>query len=127
MNMKSFGKAALASALLIGAGAAFAGASAGGSVGGSEFSGIWDLIQGWSQGYLGRILALGALVVGIAFGLVRQSVIAAVVGIAMAIVLQYGPDVIEGIVTATAADAQPAQVVMMDNGMQAVDTSVIVK
>ena len=125
MNMKSFGKAALASALLIGAGAAFAGAS--GATGGSEFEGIWDLIQGWSQGYLGRILALGALVVGIAFGLVRQSVIAAVVGIAMAIVLQYGPDVIEGIVTATAADAQPAQVVMMDNGMQAVDTSVIVK
>ena len=125
MNMKSFGKAALASALLIGAGAAFAGAS--GATGGSEFEGIWDLIQGWSQGYLGRILALGALVVGIAFGLVRQSVIAAVVGISMAIVLQYGPDVIEGIVTATAADAQPAQVVMMDNGMQAVDTSVIVK
>ena len=125
MNMKSFGKAALASALLIGAGAAFAGST--GGTGGTEFSGIWDLIQGWSQGYLGRILALGALVVGIAFGLVRQSVIAAVVGIAMAIVLQYGPDVIEGIVTATAADAQPAQVVMMDNGMQAVDTSVIVK
>lgn len=49
----------------------------------------------------------------------RQSVVAAVIGISMAIVLQYGPDVIEGIVTATATDATPAQVVTMDNGLTA--------
>ena len=73
----------------------------------AEFDDIWTLIQGWSQGVLGRIIALGALIVGIAFGLVRQSVVAAVIGISMAIVLQYGPDVIEGIVTSTAAGAWP--------------------
>ena len=65
----------------------------------------------------GRIIALGALIVGIAFGLVRQSVVAAVIGISMAIVLQYGPDVIEGIVTSTAAGADLAQVALLDNGM----------
>ena len=58
-----------------------------------------------------------ALIVGIAFGLVRQSVVAAVIGISMAIVLQYGPDVIEGIVTSTAAGADLAQVALLDNGM----------
>ena len=51
------------------------------------------------------------------FGLVRQSVVAAVIGISMAIVLQYGPDVIEGIVTSTAAGADLAQVALLDNGM----------
>ena len=42
---------------------------------------------------------------------------AAVIGISMAIVLQYGPDVIEGIVTSTAAGADLAQVALLDNGM----------
>ena len=118
MQIKTMKKLAVAGLLLGGAAAVYAGGAA---TGGSEFSEIWDLIEGWSQGFLGRILALGALIVGIAFGLVRQSVIAAVVGISMAIVLQYGPSVIEGIVTSTAADAQPARVLQMDNAMQAQD------
>ena len=122
MKISTIKKLALGGLLLSGAAAVYAGGAA---TGGSEFSEIWDLIEGWSQGFLGRILALGALIVGIAFGLVRQSVIAAVVGIAMAIVLQYGPNVIEGIVTSTAADAQPAQVVVLENAMQAQDLSQI--
>lgn len=96
------------------AGVAYAGTK--GTAGGEEFSDIWDLIQGWSQGVLGRIIALGALIVGIAYGLVRQSVVAAVVGIAMAVILQYGPDVIEGILTSTDAPA-PTVVQTLDNGM----------
>ena len=116
MNFKSFGKAALTLGLFAGAMAAYAGVN-GNTPGGSEFDSIWELIQGWSQGVLGRIIALGALIVGIAFGLVRQSVVAAVIGISMAIVLQYGPDVIEGIVTSTAVGADLAQVALLDNGM----------
>lgn len=125
MNLKNFGKIALGVGLVAGAAAVYAGVG-GTTPGGTEFEDIWTLIQGWSQGVLGRIIALGALIVGIAFGLVRQSVIAAVVGISMAIVLQYGPDVIEGVVTAT-ADAQAAQVMVLDNGMQPADLSAIVK
>lgn len=125
MKMKTFGKVAVALGLMAGVTAVYAGVG-GTTPGGDEFSDIWDLIQGWSQGVLGRIIALGALIVGIAFGLVRQSVVAAVIGISMAIVLQYGPDVIEGIVTATAADATPAQVQMLENGMTgAVDLTAI--
>ena len=116
MNIKSIAKAAVACSLMAGAAAAFAGVG-GTTPGGSEFDAIWTLIQGWSQGVLGRIIALGALIVGIAFGLVRQSVVAAVIGISMAIVLQYGPDVIEGIVTATGVGADMAQVALLDNGM----------
>lgn len=116
MNFKSIGKVALACGLFAGAAAVYAGVD-GNNPGGSEFEEIWTLIQGWSQGVLGRIIALGALIVGIAFGLVRQSVVAAVIGISMAIVLQYGPDVIEGIVTSTAVGADLAQVALLDNGM----------
>ena len=116
MNLKSIGKVALACGLFAGATAVYAGVG-GTPPGGSEFDDIWTLIQGWSQGVLGRIIALGALIVGIAFGLVRQSVVAAVIGISMAIVLQYGPDVIEGIVTSTAVGADLAQVALLDNGM----------
>lgn len=126
MNIKTFGKYALAVGLLAGAAAVYAGVG-GSTPGGSEFEDIWDLIQGWSQGVLGRIIALGALIVGIAFGLVRQSVVAAVIGISMAIVLQYGPDVIEGIVTSTALDADAAQVQVLENGMNVVDLDVLKK
>ena len=71
--------------------------------GGEEFQDVYDLLEEWATGTLGKIIALGALIVGIGFGLVRQSVIAAVVGIAMALVLNFGPTVISGIVTATAS------------------------
>lgn len=126
MNFKNMGKFAAVVGLVAACGAVYAGVD-GSSPGGDEFQGIWDLIAGWSQGWLGRILALGALIVGIAFGLIRQSVVAAVVGIAMAVVLQYGPDVIEGVVTATATDATPAQVLMLDNGVVQAQSQVLVK
>lgn len=124
MNKKLAAQWAAAIVLTLGAaGAAWAGGD-GGAVGGEEFQDIWDLLQGWTQGILGRIIALGALIVGIAFGLVRQNIIAAVVGIAMAIVLQYGPDVIEGIMTGT-ADAPAALVLELDNGMQQAPAALI--
>lgn len=124
MNKKLAAQWAAAIVLTLGAaGAAWAGGD-GGAVGGEEFQDIWDLLQGWTQGILGRIIALGALIVGIAFGLVRQNIIAAVVGIAMAIVLQYGPDVIEGIMTGT-TDAPAALVLELDNGMQQAPAALI--
>ena len=62
--------------------------------GGQEFEAVYEMIEGWATGTLGKIIALAALIVGIGFGLVRQSVIAAVIGISMALVLNFGPSVI---------------------------------
>lgn len=91
--------------------------AADGTGGGEEFDDVWELLAGWSQGVLGRIIALGAVIVGIGFGLVRQSVIAAAVGIAMALVLQFAPTVIENIIGAT-ADGTPVEVIaQVDNGL----------
>ena len=110
MNMK-FLKYSLTALLGASATAAMAGS------GGTEFSALEDLLTEWAQGVLGRILAIGALIVGIAFGLVRQSVIAAVIGIAMAVVLFYGPTVITNIVAAAADGSTLDAVSQLTNGL----------
>ena len=63
----------------------------------TDFQSVVALLTGWSQGTQGRTLALGMFVVGIAAGIVRQSVMAAVAGIAGALVLNYGPTVIDSV------------------------------
>lgn len=68
--------------------------------GGTEFDTIYQTLLGWFQGTLGKIIALAAMGVGLAIGIVRQSVISVVVGIAMGMALYYGPTVLDGIVAA---------------------------
>lgn len=115
MNKKILTKYAPAAAvLMLMAVRAYA---ADGQGGGEEFNDVWELLAGWSQGVLGRIIALGAVIVGIGFGLVRQSVIAAAVGIAMALVLQFAPTVIENIIGATADGTSVALIAQVDNGL----------
>lgn len=84
--------------------------------GGQEFEAVYEMIEGWATGTLGKIIALAALIVGIGFGLVRQSVIAAVIGISMALVLNFGPSVISNILTAT-GEVDMAGVAMLTNGL----------
>lgn len=85
--------------------------------GGQEFNAVYDMLADWATGTLGKIIALSALIVGIGLGLVRQSVIAAVIGIAMALVLNFGPTVIEGILTATGEGADMAAISVFTNGL----------
>jgi conjugal transfer pilus assembly protein TraA len=68
--------------------------------GGTEFEDIYDLLMGWSQGTLGKVMAVGMFLVGIGMGIVRQSVTAAVTGVGGALVLNYGPTVIDNVFTA---------------------------
>ena len=110
MNIKTLTKFATPVVLGASASAAMAG------TGGSEFSDVATLLEEWSQGVLGKILALGALIVGIAFGLVRQSVVAAVIGISMCVILYYGPTVIDGIMSAT-TNATVSQIAQFSNGL----------
>lgn len=84
--------------------------------GGQEFEAVYEMIEGWATGTLGKIIALAALIVGIGFGLVCQSVIAAVIGISMALVLNFGPSVISNILTAT-GEVDMAGVAMLANGL----------
>jgi conjugal transfer pilus assembly protein TraA len=63
----------------------------------TDFQTIVTLLTSWSTGTLGKTLAIGMFVVGIAAGVVRQSLMAAVAGVAGALVLNYGPGVIDSI------------------------------
>lgn len=84
------------SALLFMAGAAMAGA------GGTEFTQIHDQISGWVNGTLGKTIGVASLLVGLGIGVIKQSVMAAVVGVSIALVAGFGPDVIDGVITAAA-------------------------
>lgn len=74
---------------------------------GTEFNTLYTTISGWANGYLGRILGIASLLVGLGIGVVKQSVMAAVVGIAIALVSATGPAVVEGIISAGLAITNP--------------------
>jgi conjugal transfer pilus assembly protein TraA len=67
--------------------------------GGTEFQEIYGKLGEWSQGYLGKVVAAGAFLVGIAAGIVRQSIMAVVTGLGAAMAVQYTPTIIDSIVT----------------------------
>jgi conjugal transfer pilus assembly protein TraA len=68
--------------------------------GGTEFDNIYTLLSGWTQGTLGKIIALAMFLVGLSAGIINQSISAVVVGIGGALALFYGPTIITGVVTA---------------------------
>ena len=115
MNTKTLMKFAVPAAMLAGSSVALA--HSGATATDTTFESIQNLLTAWSEGSLGKVLAIGALIVGIGFGLVRQSVIAAVIGLSMAVVLSYGPSIITGIFTATAAGSTAAGVAQLANGL----------
>lgn len=73
---------------------AFAGSS------GTEFQGLYNLIKGWSEGYLGRTLAVAAFLVGAIVGFAKSTAMPALVGIIFAVLFAIGPGIIDGIASA---------------------------
>lgn len=64
---------------------------------GSEFKELYDLVYGWSTGYLGKVISITFLIVGLGVGVVRGSIIAAVGALAAAICLLMAPSIIDGL------------------------------
>ncbi len=79
-------------------GAIALGSDAMAGTGGTEFDDIYNLLVGWTQGTLGKIIALGMFMVGLAAGIVNQSIVAVVIGIGGALALYYAPTVISNVV-----------------------------
>lgn len=73
---------------------AFAGTS------GTEFGGLYNLITGWSTGYLGRTLAIAAFLVGAIVGFAKSTAMPALIGIVFAVMFAIGPGIIDGIASA---------------------------
>ena len=70
------------------------------ATGASDFNTLYDRLRGWCGGSLGKALSLGFLVVGLAGGLIRGSIVAAVVATGAALALAVMPDLIDSLFTA---------------------------
>lgn len=68
---------------------------------GLEFQVTYDLIVGWAKGYLGKIFAISAFLVGCGFSAARQNPMPAVFGLVLALIIGFGPSLIESMLTAT--------------------------
>jgi len=80
--------------LLVWASAAWAGTE------GDEFATLYTTIEGWSQGYLGKLIAISSFITGMAIGIVRQSLMAIAVGVGSGMAVQYTPEILNTMVTA---------------------------
>ena len=90
-----FARAGVATSALAMSVPAFAGTT------GTEFTGLYTMLKGWSQGYLGRTLAVAAFLVGAIVGFAKSTAMPALVGIIFAVLFAIGPGVIDGIASAT--------------------------
>ena len=91
---KMLGRVGLAASSLVLAAPAFAGTS------GTEFGAMYNLVKGWSEGYLGRTLAIASFLVGAIVGFAKSTAMPALVGIIFAVLFAIGPGVIDGIASA---------------------------
>lgn len=67
---------------------------------GTEFQGLYNLVKNWSEGYLGRTLAIAAFLVGAIVGFAKSTAMPALVGIIFAVLFAIGPGIIDGIASA---------------------------
>lgn len=91
--MKKFAQKYGLFALLMGlvAGAASAG------TGGTEFDTMYTMVVDWTEGTLGKLLAVTAFLIGMGMGVIKQSILAVVLGIAFALTLAYAPAIIDAV------------------------------
>jgi conjugal transfer pilus assembly protein TraA len=68
---------------------------------GEEFRETYDLLIGWAKGYLGKIFAVAAFLIGCGFSAARQNPMPVIFGLVLALIVGFGPSLIERILTAT--------------------------
>lgn len=91
LNAKRFAAPLIALALV--SSAAVAG------TGGTEFDAMYTMVRDWTEGTLGKLLAVAAFLIGMGMGIVKQSIIAIVLGIGFALALAYAPGIIDAVFT----------------------------
>lgn len=117
-QIKSFAqvnKTSLLQALFLVAFLALMASSAHAGAGGTEFDDVWVSIKDWTQGGLGRVIAGGMVLIGVAAGMARQSLMAFALGVGGAMGLFYAPTILESIMTATLPAAP--YVAQLTNGL----------
>ena len=66
---------------------------------GQEFKGLADMVTGWSEGYLGMALGLTAFLIGLAVGLMKQTIMPCIVCLGVGLSATLGPGIIKGMFT----------------------------
>ena len=81
--------------LLLAAGASMAGTT------GTEFQTLYTLLTGWMTGFLGRVVAVIFIIIGVIAGAARQSIMGFVLGVSAGVGMFLAPAIIDNVVTAT--------------------------
>lgn len=68
---------------------------------GTEFQALYELVKGWSSGYLGKAISIAAFLIGAIVGFAKSTAMPALIGVLFAVLFAIGPGIIEGIATAT--------------------------
>jgi conjugal transfer pilus assembly protein TraA len=68
---------------------------------GTEFVGLYNMVKGWSEGYLGKTLAIAAFLVGAIVGFAKSTAMPALIGVIFAVLFSIGPAIIDNIASAT--------------------------
>lgn len=68
---------------------------------GAEFNAVYSLVRDWATGGLGKVISLAFLLVGLAIGVLRGSVIATVSCLSACVALVLGPSIIDALFTAS--------------------------
>ena len=84
----------LSATLAMSAGMAVAGTT------GSEFGELYNILLGWTTGFLGKAMAFAAFLFGAGYGVANQTIVPAILGIVFALVFAIGPGVIQGMMSA---------------------------
>lgn len=87
--------------LLMVAQSVWAGSVNSGSYNGTSLNDVWDLLRQFVEGPIGRIITLLIIVVGVAAGILTQSLGAFAVGVGAALGLSFAPKIINGLLGAT--------------------------
>ena len=85
---------------LLGAAALLVTGTAAASTTGGEFQVIYQMIVDWTNGYLGKTIAILAFTIGLGMGVARSNPVPAIAGLIFAMFVAFGPGVLDGIVTA---------------------------
>lgn len=78
-------------------GIAFASTSGGTAAGATEVGSIANWLRDMTEGSMGTVFALGTLAVGLATGIVRQTLMPVAVAVGMAATAKWGPGILVGI------------------------------
>ncbi|MFC6276960.1 TraA family conjugative transfer protein [Psittacicella hinzii] len=85
--------------------------SGGGGTSGTKdvFSPLYTTLVAWTDGPLGKFIALLAILIGIAAGILRQSLVAVVIGLGAAIIFANAPTIIDAIMGVSSAPMKLAE------------------